>query len=80
MCWTLTVVQTLMPAFSSSSTSCQRFGMARLRLSADEVRVRELVHQNDDRMTAKRAVQIELLTHDAAITHVERRKTFQSFE
>ena len=56
MCCTLSVVKTSIPASSSSSTSCQRFGVAR----AGRVRVRELVDEDEPRLARERAVEIEL--------------------
>ncbi len=50
-CCTFIVVQTSMPASSSSSTSCQRFGMPRAR----RVGVRELVDQHQRRLARERA-------------------------
>ena len=66
-CCTLTVVQTLMPASSSSSTSCQRLGW---RGAGSPPTRLECASSSTSRIVGRRAsarIQVELLAHDAAV-------------
>ena len=54
--------------------------VARRRLAAGEVGVRELIDQQDGGMPRERRVEIELLAHDAAVAHRERRQARQALE
>ena len=68
-----------MPASRSSSTSCHRFGWRGGRLAADQVRVRELVDEQDAGSAFERSVEVELLAHHAAVCDRQRRQRFEAF-
>ena len=54
--------------------------MARRRLAADEVRVRELVDEQDSGPALQRRVEVELLAHHAAVGDGQRRQPLEPCE
>ena len=79
-CWTLSVVQTLMPASSSSSTSCQRLacrgsGSPSARFECASSSTRTIAGAR-----LQRRVEIELAAHDAAVAHLQERQLLEALE
>ena len=50
------------------------------RIAANDVRVRQLIDQQNGRMASQGRIEIELLPHDITVTHRERRQPLQSFD
>ena len=62
-CWMLTVLMTVIPASSRSSTSCQRFSC----FGAGRVGVRQLVDQGDGRVALDHRVGVHLFDGHALV-------------
>ncbi len=73
----MSVVQTLMPASSSSSMSCQRFGW---RGAGSPPTTLECASSSTSRIAGpalQRGVEVELLAHDAAVARRQRRQPLE---
>ena len=53
-------------------------GVPRHGLSAEEIRVRQLVDDQDGRTPRERRVEVEFLAHDVAVFHRQRRQLFEA--